>query len=150
MGFAAFPLIVGIGIDNGIHLVRRHLEMPGRDVRQLLGVSGAALIQTNLTTIVGFGALLSATIPPLAELGLITAVGIGFTLLASIFLVPAILVLARRIPASAPAAGSGGDALGGRTTPPRRVTDPGRASQARWPPDSSRAGSAPMVFEGPR
>ena len=96
MGFAAFPLIVGIGIDNGIHLVRRHLEMPGKDVRQLLAASGAALIQTNLTTIVGFGALLTATIPPLAELGLITAVGIGFTLLASVFLVPAILVLARR------------------------------------------------------
>jgi predicted exporter len=97
MGFAAFPLIVGLGIDNGIHLVRRHLEMPGKDVRQLLAASGAPLIQTNLTTIVGFGALLSATIPPLAELGLITAVGIGLTLLASIFLVPAILVITGRI-----------------------------------------------------
>jgi predicted exporter len=105
MGFAAFPLIVGIGIDNGIHLVRRHLEMPGKDVRQLLAASGAALIQTNLTTIVGFGALLSATIPPLAELGLITAVGIGLTLLASIFLVPAILVLARRTPGYAASSG---------------------------------------------
>jgi len=102
MGFAAFPLIVGIGIDNGIHLVRRHLEMPGKDARQLLDASGAALIQTNLTTIVGFGALLSATIPPLAELGLITAVGIAVTLLASVFVVPAILVLARRSAGRAP------------------------------------------------
>ena len=66
-------------------------------MRQLLAASGAALIQTNLTTIVGFGALMSATIPPLAELGLITAVGIAFTLLASIFLVPAILALAPRL-----------------------------------------------------
>jgi predicted exporter len=106
MGFAAYPLILGIGIDNSIHLVRRHLEMPGKDVRQLLGASGAALIQTNLSTIVGFGALLSATIPPLAELGLITALGIGFTLLASLFLVPAILVLAGR---RSPLPGSGSD-----------------------------------------
>jgi len=96
MGFAAFPLIAGLGIDNGIHLVRRHLENEEKDVRQLLGASGAALIQTNLTTIVGFGALMSATIPPLAELGLITAVGIVFTLLASVFLVPAVLALAPR------------------------------------------------------
>jgi predicted RND superfamily exporter protein len=73
-------------------------------------VSGPALIQTNLTTIVGFGALVTATIPPLAELGLISAVGIGFTLLASIFLVPAILVLARRTPRAAPAGGAGGAA----------------------------------------
>ena len=109
MGFAAFPLIVGLGLDNGIHLVRRHLEMPRKDVRQLLAASGAALVQTNLTTIVGFGALLSATIPPLVELGLITAVGIGFTLLASIFLVPAILVLARVTPESARAGGPRGD-----------------------------------------
>ncbi len=105
MGFAAFPLIVGLGIDNGIHLVRRHLEMPKTDVRQLLAASGAALIQTNLTTIIGFGALLSATIPPLAELGLITVVGIGLTLLASIFLVPAILVLARPGRGPVPAGG---------------------------------------------
>ncbi len=96
MGFAAYPLILGIGIDNSIHLVRRHLESPGTDVRQLLGASGAALIQTNLSTIVGFGALLSATIPPLAELGLVTALGIGFTLLASVFLIPAILALGGR------------------------------------------------------
>jgi hypothetical protein len=108
MGFAAFPLIVGLGIDNGIHLVRRHLEMPETDVRQLLAASGAALIQTNLTTIVGFGALLSATIPPLAELGLIASVGIGFTLIASVFLVPAVLVLAARIPSPAPAGGISG------------------------------------------
>ena len=98
MGFAAFPLIAGLGIDNGIHLVRRHLEMPEKDVRRLLAASGAALVQTNLTTIVGFGALMSATIPPLAELGLITAVGIVFTLLASVFLVPAFLALAPRAP----------------------------------------------------
>jgi predicted RND superfamily exporter protein len=96
MGFAAFPLIVGIGIDNGIHLVRRALERPGQDPARLLAGSGAALIQTNLTTIVGFGALMSATIPPLAELGQITAVGMTVTLLASLFVVPPFLVLMER------------------------------------------------------
>jgi predicted RND superfamily exporter protein len=91
MAFAAFPLIVGIGIDNSIHLVRRHFEMPDASPRQLLAASGAAIIQTNLTTMLGFGALMSATFQPLAELGMVTAVGIGFTLLATIFLIPAIL-----------------------------------------------------------
>jgi predicted RND superfamily exporter protein len=93
MAFTAFPLIVGIGIDNGIHLVRRHLETPRVDVRELLAASGPAVIQTNLTTIVGFSALLSTTFPPLVELGLVTAVGMGVTLLASVFLIPAILSL---------------------------------------------------------
>ncbi len=103
MGFAAFPLIAGIGIDNSIHLVRRHLETRRADPERLLTLSGAALIQTNLTTIIGFGALVSATIPPLAELGLITAVGITFTLLASLTLLPAVLQLAWAGPTGRPA-----------------------------------------------
>jgi predicted RND superfamily exporter protein len=93
MAFAAFPLIVSIGIDNSIHLVRRHLESPAADAQSLLTVSGAALVQTNLTTIVGFGALMSAGFPPLVELGVVTSVGMAFTLLASIFLIPAVLAL---------------------------------------------------------
>lgn len=91
MAFAAFPLIVGIGIDNSIHLVRRHLDAPASSPRQLLAASGAAIIQTNLTTMLGFGALMAATFQPLAELGMVTAVGMGFTLLATILLIPAIV-----------------------------------------------------------
>ena len=93
MAFAAFPLIVGIGIDNSIHLVRRHLDAPDSSPRQLLAASGAAIIQTNLTTMLGFGALMSATFQPLAELGMVTAVGMGFTLLATILLIPAIVAM---------------------------------------------------------
>ena len=139
MGFAAFPLIVGLGIDNGIHLVRRHLETPDKDVKRLLAASGAALIQTNLTTIVGFGALLSATIPPLAELGLIAAVGIALTLLASILLVPAILALAGTRLVGA-ASGRPGKAVGRERRPlsRRSVEAPDRRGFA----DSARRGSA--------
>ena len=93
MAFAAFPLIIGIGIDNGIHMVRRYLEPGGDDVRHLTAASGPPLIQTNLTTLIGFGALLSTTFQPLAELGLVTAVGIAFVLAASLLLVPAWLAL---------------------------------------------------------
>ena len=104
MAFAAFPLIVGIGIDNSIHLVRRHLDAPHSSPRQLLAASGAAIIQTNLTTMLGFGALMSATFQPLAELGMVTAVGMGFTLLATILLIPAI-VARRSRPQSLPRSG---------------------------------------------
>lgn len=93
MAFAAFPLIIGIGIDNSIHMVRRYLEPGGGDVQQLIAATGPPLIQTNLTTLIGFGALLSTTFQPLAELGLVTAVGIAFVLAASLLLVPAWLAL---------------------------------------------------------
>ena len=39
--------------------------------------SGAALIQSNLTTIVGFGALMASTFAPLAEMGLVTSMGVA-------------------------------------------------------------------------
>jgi predicted exporter len=91
MAFSSVPLIIGIGIDNGIHLVRRYLEREDRDVHAVVAASGPAVIQTNLTTIVGFGALTSSSFRPLAEMGLITALGVGCTLVASLSLLPALL-----------------------------------------------------------
>ena len=73
MSVTAIPLIIGIGIDNGIHLVRRYLETASNSILDVAKASGAALIQSNLTTIIGFGALLAASFPPLAEMGLVTS-----------------------------------------------------------------------------
>jgi uncharacterized protein len=100
MAFSSVPLIIGIGIDNGIHLVRRFLEPEGADVRSVLSASGPAVIQTNLTTIVGFGALMTSSFRPLAEMGLLTALGVGCTLVASLTLLPALMSVtagARRV-----------------------------------------------------
>lgn len=96
MAFSSIPLIIGIGIDNGIHLVRRYLEREDGDVHAVVAASGPAVIQTNLTTIVGFGALTSSSFRPLAEMGLITALGVGCTLVASLSLLPALLATTAR------------------------------------------------------
>jgi predicted RND superfamily exporter protein len=93
MAITALPLIVGIGIDNGIHLVRRYLESDRNRILTVAKASGAALIQSNLTTIVGFGALMTATFKPLAEMGLVTSVGVALTLAGGFWLIPAILHL---------------------------------------------------------
>jgi hypothetical protein len=93
MAITALPLIVGIGIDNGIHLVRRYLESDRNRILAVAKASGAALIQSNLTTIVGFGALMTATFKPLAEMGLVTSVGVALTLAGGFWLIPAILHL---------------------------------------------------------
>jgi predicted RND superfamily exporter protein len=93
MAITALPLIVGIGIDNGIHLVRRYLESDRNRILTVAKASGAALIQSNLTTIVGFGALMTATFRPLAEMGLVTSVGVALTLAGGFWLIPAILHL---------------------------------------------------------
>ena len=90
MSITAIPLIIGIGIDNGIHLVRRYLESARNSILDVAKASGAALIQSNLTTIVGFGALMAATFPPLAEMGLVTSVGVALTLVGGLWMIPAV------------------------------------------------------------
>jgi len=93
MSITAIPLIIGIGIDNGIHLVRRYRESGGNSILAVAKASGAALIQSNLTTIIGFGALMASTFTPLAELGLVTSLGVVLALVGGLCLIPAVLVL---------------------------------------------------------
>jgi uncharacterized protein len=96
MCITAIPLIIGIGIDNGIHLVRRYLEDKSVGIVAIAKASGAALIQSNLTTIVGFGALMASSFLPLAEMGLVTSLGVALSLASGLWLVPAVILLGEK------------------------------------------------------
>jgi predicted RND superfamily exporter protein len=96
MSITAIPLIIGIGIDNGIHLVRRYQENASNEILVVAQASGAALIQSNLTTMVGFGALMSSSFAPLAEMGLVTTLGVALALAGGLLLIPAVMVLGER------------------------------------------------------
>jgi predicted RND superfamily exporter protein len=96
MSITAIPLIIGIGIDNGIHLVRRYLENERNEILVIAKASGAALIQSNLTTIVGFGALMTSSFAPLVEMGLVTALGVALALAGGLLLIPAVILLGER------------------------------------------------------
>jgi predicted RND superfamily exporter protein len=96
MSITAIPLIIGIGIDNGIHLMRRYLENERLGILATAKASGAALIQSNLTTIVGFGALMASSFAPLAEMGLVTSLGVALALVGGLGLVPAVILLGKQ------------------------------------------------------
>ena len=96
MSVTAIPLIIGICIDNGIHLIRRYRESSGRNILEVAQSSGAALIQSNLTTIVGFGALTASSFAPLAEMGIVTALGVALALVAALIAVPAVILVSKR------------------------------------------------------
>jgi predicted RND superfamily exporter protein len=93
MSITAIPLIIGIGIDNGIHLVRRYLENKQLGILTIAKATGPALIQSNLTTIVGFGALMASTFSPLAEMGLVTSLGVALALAGGLLLIPAVILV---------------------------------------------------------
>jgi len=89
------PLLIGIGVDSGIHIIHRYLE------ERTISVDGAveragrmttvAVLVTSLTTMLVFGSLLIARTPGLRLLGVSALLGIGFTLLFSLIFLPAVL-----------------------------------------------------------
>ncbi len=91
------PLLLGIGVDSGIHLVHRYRH-EGVAAEALLGTSTSrAVLWSALTTIASFGSLAFASHLGLASLGQLLTLGVVFTLLANLVVLPALLVLAERI-----------------------------------------------------
>ncbi|MCD4812216.1 MMPL family transporter [bacterium] len=90
------PLIVGIGIDDGIHLVNRYrIEGPGSQP-VVVASTGKAIFLTTATTMLGFGSLITAKYQGFGHMGWITVFGVSWCFIISITLIPAILKLIER------------------------------------------------------
>jgi hypothetical protein len=87
------PLILGIGVDSGIHLVHRHRTgLQGAD--NLLRTSTAnAVLFSAATTFVSFATLSVSNHLGIASLGQLLAIGIALMLAANALVLPAILTL---------------------------------------------------------
>jgi hypothetical protein len=86
-----FPIIVGIGIDYGIHVVHRYVD--GDSVANIIAETGRAFMLTSLTTMVGFGSLMVSRYKGLASLGFVSVLGIFFCLYFSLVALPALLAI---------------------------------------------------------
>ena len=84
-------MIIGIGVDNGIHLLHRFYETENPDLNAIVQFTGRAVMITSLTTLLGFGSLALASYRGVREMGLLSIIGVGFCLVASIGFLPAIL-----------------------------------------------------------
>jgi predicted RND superfamily exporter protein len=87
----AIPLIVGIGIDDGVHLYHRIRHE--RSLGKALAHSGKPIILTSLTTGIGFGSLLLSVHRGVFFLGFTTVIGIAVCLIISLFLMPALVAI---------------------------------------------------------
>jgi predicted RND superfamily exporter protein len=84
----AFPLILGVGVDYGLHLLLAMREKG--DLHENLSTVLKPVIICGLTTMTGFGSLIFANNPALSGLGLVCAVGVFWCLVTSLlFLIPA-------------------------------------------------------------
>lgn len=83
------PLLLGIGVDSAIHLVLRFRQ--GGGVEVLATSTARAVGYSALTTAASFGTLAFSAHRGVSSLGVLLVVGLGFTLLASLVLLPAML-----------------------------------------------------------
>jgi predicted RND superfamily exporter protein len=91
----AFPLMLGVGVDYGTHIILASREH-GDPLGNISGVLKPIAL-SGLTTATGFGSLVFAQNAALSGLGTICAIGVAWCLLASLLIVtPGTAILARR------------------------------------------------------
>jgi uncharacterized protein len=91
------PLIFGLGVDNGIHVVDRYLG-EGNVNGLMHSSTPRAVLLSTLTTIGAFAALSISPHAGTASIGLLLTIAIGFLLLITIFLLPVLLTGQRKQP----------------------------------------------------
>jgi len=89
------PLVIGIGVTNGIHILNRFAEERSPGI--LAKSTGKAVLVSGLTTIAGFGSLLLAKHRGIESLGLVMSTGVATCMLAGLTFLPAVLTLMTRI-----------------------------------------------------
>jgi len=92
----ALPLLLGIGVDNGIHMVQRFRHMQPSQLsraRQLLlrSSTSKAVVLSALTTICSFGALSFSPHQGTADMGQLLTLGIIIILICTLVVLPAFL-----------------------------------------------------------
>jgi predicted RND superfamily exporter protein len=84
---AAIPLLLGTGIDYGIHLLLA-LKRSGNDVYQVRATTGRAVFFSGKTTVIGFSSLFFAGNRGISSLGLACCLGTLWILMIVLWLLP--------------------------------------------------------------
>ena len=91
-------LAIGIGVPFVIHVTNRFRETllvadsPVNAVRTTLKTTGGSLFGSAFTTMAGFGILMTSSLKPFQQMGQVVVVALGFALVASILILPTLLV----------------------------------------------------------
>jgi hopanoid biosynthesis associated RND transporter like protein HpnN len=89
------PLVIGIGVTNGIHILNRFAEEQTPNI--LARSTGKAVLVSGLTAIAGFGSLILAQHRGIRSLGYIMSAGLATCMIAGLTFLPALLTLIVRV-----------------------------------------------------
>ncbi len=91
------PLLLGIGVDSGIHLVHRYRTQRPEDADVLHTGTTLAVLLSTLTSIASFSTLAFASHQGIASLARLLVLGLTMILLANLLVLPALLAWAGRV-----------------------------------------------------
>jgi uncharacterized protein len=85
-------MILGVGIDYGIHIIHR-ISQEGLDNPEGLLETGKAVVMAALTNVAGFGTVGLSNYPGLQSMGLVCVIGSITCLITALTTLPAMMVL---------------------------------------------------------
>ncbi|MCA9524616.1 MAG: MMPL family transporter [Myxococcales bacterium] len=91
-----FPMIIGVGIDNGIHLFHRYMEEGRGSLVFVLRQTGAAIAMATFTSMIGFSGMLVANHLGLQAIGKLALLGLGLCLFVAVTFLLATLGLVEK------------------------------------------------------
>ena len=129
----AVPIIIGMGVDNGVNMLYRWREERDKSSLILTKAVGKSVTICSLTTIAAFAALIPASHRGISSLGWVLTVGVSLILLATLIVLPALFeLLGSRINAgSAALPSSSGTALVPEVVEPVAVDRPAAADTSK-------------------
>jgi len=94
---AVLPLLASLGVAYSLHMVNYFMELmmqkPIDAIKKMINTTGKAVFLSAITTIVGFASLLSSNMPPIYNMGLAFLIGVLYSFIAAMILVPTMLLV---------------------------------------------------------
>jgi predicted RND superfamily exporter protein len=91
MNVMGLPMILGIGIDDGVHVVHRWISEGKKDLYTVFSSTGKAILLTSLTTMLAFGSLIFSIWRGFGQLGAALFVGVAACFLTTVIILPGII-----------------------------------------------------------
>jgi predicted RND superfamily exporter protein len=99
---AAVPMLIGLSVDYGLHLANRIAEFQREEHEEVhmaisdsIQTTGKAILLSAMTTVIGFAALFTSDLQPIAMMGVTLVVGISSAFLLTMILIPNLVILTK-------------------------------------------------------
>ena len=89
------PLLIGIGIDDAVHIDHRYIIEGDGKMKKVIALTGTALLLTTLTTIFGFASFIPSPMRAMKSTGIVLSLAMAIAFINSVLFHPSLLIIIR-------------------------------------------------------